>query len=70
MCILGIKENDRLPAVVFSAEKLKKVEMQQNSASNETKYDVEKGGDSGKLFHFFNLKCQFARSLISMPIRY
>lgn len=53
MCILGIKENDRLPAVVFSAEKLKKVKMQQNSASNETKYDVEKGDDSGKLFHFF-----------------
>lgn len=48
MYIVGVKENDRLPAVVFTAENLKKAKMQ-NIADNESKYDVENGGNSGKL---------------------
>lgn len=55
MCIVGVKEKDSLPAVVFTADMLKKTEMQ-NNAENESKNNVEKGEISGKLFKFFCIK--------------
>lgn len=50
MSIVGVKEKDGLPAVVFTADMLKQTEMQ-SMAENEIKYNVE--NVSGKRLKFF-----------------
>lgn len=62
-------EKNKLPAVVFTADNLQKVKIQ-DKVENESKYDVGKGDDSGKLFRFKNKICLHVRLCISVQIYY